>query len=211
MRGKYPKIHSRCCLPLAWCIRGCTLHWSLARVARAPRRSVLIAGDFFVRVPKRALKQLVYSSIRVLGQRNDVPELMRQSHACFEPGRGLWSGLHGSHGKRIVFDECQMPVLNSACMEECTCECRRRRASPDTAHHVSPRRSRALAGTPHGGYLQIGRLDSTWKASGRALVKIYRGLVDTRQGGTRVNGLGAKSGAIRGMSCWPCRSSKRLR
>jgi glycosyltransferase involved in cell wall biosynthesis len=75
----------------------------------------MIAGEFLPAYEKKLGQMLAHSSIRVLGHRNDVPELMRQSDVLVLPSIEEGFGLVVAEA---MASGC-VPLASDACTEIC--------------------------------------------------------------------------------------------
>ena len=75
----------------------------VAEVSRVEDGTFLIAGEFLPAYQEKLASMLAHPSVKVLGHRNDVPELMRKSDILVLPSieEGFGSCDYGSHGQRM--------------------------------------------------------------------------------------------------------------
>jgi len=133
-----------------------------------------IAGEFLPAYAKKLAPMLAHPSVKVLGHRNDVPELMRKSDLLVLPSIEEGFGLVCTEA---MGSGC-VPLVSEACTDLC------RHGENALVHTIGD--VKALAG-------QITRLDQdrvlleklrlaglklapeiTWKAAGRKLLQVYR-------------------------------------
>jgi len=77
--------------------------------------TLLVAGELSAEYKRRFAGQLSHSSVRLLGHRNDVPELMRQSDILLMPSIEEGFGLVCVEA---IGSGC-VPLVSDACTEEC--------------------------------------------------------------------------------------------
>ena len=94
------------------------LHFALEAWLRSPSRldgAFLIAGDFLPAYARKLAYQLSQHSVRVLGDRNDLPDLMRQSDVLVLPSIEEGYGLVCAEA---MGSGC-VPLVSDACTEIC--------------------------------------------------------------------------------------------
>jgi glycosyltransferase involved in cell wall biosynthesis len=157
------------------------LHYALEAWLRSPihrEGTFLIAGEFLPAYAKKLAPVLAHPSVRVLGQRNDVPALMRKSDIMILPSI--------EEGFGLVCTE----AMSSGCVplvsEGCTDICRNMEnalvhsigdVQTITRHLTLLHENRNLLER-----LRLAGLrnvpDITWKAAGRILLRAYYDTVD---------------------------------
>jgi glycosyltransferase involved in cell wall biosynthesis len=156
------------------------LHFALEAWLRSPAQRegrFLIAGEFLPAYAKRLASQLSHPSIRVLGERNDLPELMRQSDILVLPSIEEGFGLVCAEA---IGSGC-VPLVSDACTDICV------HMGNALLHHVGnvEALTRQLTLLHHDREL-LGRLRAaclrcapqhTWKAAGHKLVEVYRRII----------------------------------
>jgi glycosyltransferase involved in cell wall biosynthesis len=157
------------------------LHFALeAWLASAAHRTgqFLIAGDFLPAYREKLARQLGHSSVHVLGHRNDVPSLMRQSDILVLPSIEEGFGLVCTEA---MGSGC-VPLVSNACTDLCE------HMKDSLVHQVAD----VAALTQHINLLHqdrdlLWRLRTaglqkapsiTWTAAGHVLANVYRGVVD---------------------------------
>ena len=123
------------------------VHYALEAWLRSPASkdgTFLIAGEFLPAYQEKLASMLAHPSVKVLGHRNDVPELMRKSDILVLPEhRGRFRpGDYGSHGQRMRSARLGSLHRDLQPYGDGTDASRRRRRSADPAHHDAARRSR---------------------------------------------------------------------
>jgi glycosyltransferase involved in cell wall biosynthesis len=94
------------------------LHYALEAWLRSPAHregAFLIAGDFLPAYARKLAYQLSDRSVRVLGDRNDLPELMRQSDVLVLPSIEEGFGLVCAEAMGCGC----VPLVSDACTEIC--------------------------------------------------------------------------------------------
>jgi glycosyltransferase involved in cell wall biosynthesis len=145
------------------------VHFALEAWLKSPASqegTFLIAGEFLPDYQEKLASMLAHPSVKVLGHRNDVPELMRMSDILILPSieEGFGLVIAEAMGSGCV------PLASEACTEICShmktgSDAQSgRRGSPDAAHHHAapgPRTAGAPACRVHqcrpGSYLDCGR------------------------------------------------------
>lgn len=153
------------------------LHYALEAWLRSPAAKTgtfLIAGEFLPAYKEKLAHMLSHSSIRVLGHRNDVPELMRKSDLLILPSieEGFGLVIAEAMGSGCV------PLASEACTEICShmktgLMHRIGDVGALTQHITMLHEDRSLLEK-----LRVGCLDTapsvTWNAAGRTLLEVYR-------------------------------------
>jgi glycosyltransferase involved in cell wall biosynthesis len=162
------------------------LHYALEAWLRSPASkdgTFLIAGEFLPAYQEKLASMLAHPSVKVLGHRNDVPELMRKSDILVLPSieEGFGLVIAEAMGSGCV------PLASDACTEICS------HMKTGLMHHVGD----IDALTQHitmlhedRGLLQGLRAESlraapeiTWTAAGRILLDVYRETIVAHQAG----------------------------
>jgi glycosyltransferase involved in cell wall biosynthesis len=159
------------------------LHYALEAWLQSPAHhdgTFLIAGGFIPGYAERLSSMLSHSSVRVLGHRNDVPELMRKSDILILPSIEEGSALATAEARG-----CGCVLLVS---EAAGAICRHRENAlihpvGDVAtlcqHITLLHEDRTLLEK-----LRTTSLDSaheaSWSAAGRRLLQVYREVLDTK-------------------------------
>ena len=156
------------------------LHFALDAWLNSPARrdgKFLIAGDFLPSYRVRLASQLAHPSIQVLGHRNDIPILMRESDILVLPSLEEGFGLVCTEA---MGSGC-VPLVSDACTELC------RHMHNALVHHVGDvealteqitrlyRNRSLLAQLRQNGLLTAPSI--TWTAAGRRLLDVYREIV----------------------------------
>ncbi len=160
------------------------LHYALEAWLNSPAHhdgTFLVAGDFLPAYREKLTSMLSHPSVKVLGHRNDVPELMRRSDimvlASIEEGFGLVCAEAMGSG-------C-VPLVSDACTDECkhmenalvhpVGDVRTLTQQITLLHEdrslLEKLRSAALAAAPH----------ITWSAAGVRLLQVYRQIIAGNQ------------------------------
>jgi glycosyltransferase involved in cell wall biosynthesis len=156
------------------------LHYALEAWLKSPASkngTFLIAGEFLPAYQEKLGPLLAHPSVRVLGHRNDVPELMRQSDILVLPSIEEGYGL-------VIADAVGagcVPLASDACTEIC------RHMETGLVHHVGDvdtlteqltilYRDRSLLERLRNGCLKMAP-DVTWTAAGKQLLQVYREIV----------------------------------
>jgi glycosyltransferase involved in cell wall biosynthesis len=153
------------------------VHFALEAWLRSPaheKGTFLIAGEFLPAYAEKLSSMLSHPSVKVLGHRNDVPELMRKSDILILPSieEGFGLVIADAMGSGCV------PLASDACTEIC------RHMETGLVHHVGDvgaltehitmlhndralleRLRRASLNTAH---------EVTWTAAGARLLQAYR-------------------------------------
>ncbi len=156
------------------------LHYALEAWLRSPAHrqgTFLIAGEFLPAYARTLAAQLAHPSVRVLGNRNDLPDLMRQSDVLVLPSIEEGFGLVCAEA---MGSGC-VPLVSDACTDICV------HMGNALVHHVGD----VEALTRHLTLLQqdrelLERLRTaclrcapqhTWTAAGRKLLQVYRQVI----------------------------------
>jgi glycosyltransferase involved in cell wall biosynthesis len=170
------------------------LHFALDAWLRSPASqhgTFLIAGEFLPAYRDRLSAQLAHPGVRVLGHRNDVPELMRKSDILVLPSIEEGFGLVCTEA---MGSGC-VPLVSEACTDLCRhMENAVVHAVGDvdalTRHITLVHENRAFLDELRTGCLQIAP-KVTWTAAGRILLDVYREVLASslRKNRTAVNTL----------------------
>lgn len=157
------------------------LHYALEAWLKSPASrtgTFLIAGDFLPAYAKKLAPFLAHPSVRVLGHRTDVPELMRRSDILVLPTIEEGFGLVCTEA---MVSGC-VPVVSDACTELC------KHMDNALVHAVGdiealtrhitflyeqPELLEKLRAAGIGSAPEI-----TWGVAGRALLEVYRKVID---------------------------------
>jgi glycosyltransferase involved in cell wall biosynthesis len=153
------------------------LHYALEAWLRSPASkdgTFLIAGEFLPAYREKLAPMLSHPSVRVLGHRKDVPELMRKSDILVLPSieEGFGLVIAEAMGSGCV------PLASEACTEICShmkTGLMHRIGDVDTlAQHITMlHENRALLEGLRSASLKAAR-EVTWTAAGRILLDAYR-------------------------------------
>lgn len=153
------------------------VHYALEAWLRSPASkegTFLIAGEFLPAYQEKLDKMLRHPSVKVLGHRNDVPELMRQSDLLVLPSieEGFGLVITEAMGSGCV------PLASEACTEICshmkTGLMHRIGDVEGLAEHITLLyENRALLEKLRAAGLEAAP-DLTWTAAGRVLLNAYR-------------------------------------
>jgi glycosyltransferase involved in cell wall biosynthesis len=153
------------------------LHFALEAWLRSPASKTgtfLIAGEFLPDYQKKLAPMLAHPSVKVLGHRNDVPELMRKSDILVLPSieEGFGLVIAEAMGSGCV------PLASEACTEICShmkTGLMHRVGDVDalTQHITMLHEDRALLERLRTASLEAAR-GVTWTAAGRVLLDAYR-------------------------------------
>jgi glycosyltransferase involved in cell wall biosynthesis len=174
------------------------VHYALEAWLRSPASkdgTFLIAGEFLPAYREKLQDMLAHPSVRVLGHRNDVPELMRKSDILVLPSieEGFGLVVTEAMGSGCV------PLVSEACTEICdhmktglmhkVGDVDTLTQQITTLYHdralLDRLRATGLATAPN----------VTWTAAGRKLLDVYREVIKAYQAGHRqpLEGAYAKS------------------
>jgi glycosyltransferase involved in cell wall biosynthesis len=153
------------------------LHFALDAWLKSPASETgtfLIAGEFLTAYATKLSPMLSHPSVKVLGHRNDVPELMRNSDLLVLPSveEGFPLVIAEAIGSGCV------PLASDACAEIC------RHMENGLVHRVGDvamlaqqiamlHEDRTLLGRLRAGCLRTAR-EFTWTAAGVRLLQVYR-------------------------------------
>ena len=156
------------------------VHYALEAWLRSPASQTgkfLIAGEFLPAYREKLASMLAHPSVKVLGHRNDVPELMRKSDILILPSieEGYGLVIAEAMGSGCV------PLASEACTEICShmkTGLMHRVGDVDslTQHITMLDEDRALLERLRAGSLDAARA-ATWTAAGRVLLDVYRDTV----------------------------------
>lgn len=159
------------------------LHYALEAWLRSPAHhegAFLIAGEFLPAYASRLAPQLAHPSVRVLGERDDLPDLMRQSDVLVLPSIEEGFGLVCAEA---MGSGC-VPLVSDACTGICV------HMGNALVHHVGDVEALARHLTLlHQDRELLARLRAaclrcaprhTWKAAGRGLLEVYRQIIAER-------------------------------
>jgi D-inositol-3-phosphate glycosyltransferase len=156
------------------------LHFALEAWLRSPASrdgTFLIAGEFLPAYAKKLASMLSHPSVKVLGHRNDVPELMRKSDILVFPSIEEGFGLVCTEA---MGSGC-VPLVSDACTDIC------RHMENALVHHVGDvnaltqhitmlHQDRALLDSLRTSALRTVP-DVTWNAAGVKLLQAYREII----------------------------------
>jgi glycosyltransferase involved in cell wall biosynthesis len=158
------------------------LHFALEAWLRSPASkdgTFLIAGDFLPAYREKLSSMLAHPSVKVLGHRNDVPELMRNSDILVLPSieEGFGLVVTEAMGSGCV------PVVSEACTEICDhmkTGLMHKVADVDalTEHITMLHENRDLLERLRAEGLRVAP-QVTWTAAGARLVEAYRETIDS--------------------------------
>ncbi len=160
------------------------VHYALEAWLRSPASKAgtfLIAGEFLPAYQEKLASMLAHPSVKVLGHRNDVPELMRQSDILVLPSieEGFGLVIAEAMGSGCV------PLASEACTEICDhmktgLMHRVGDVEALTQHITMLHEDRALLRTFQTACLEAAPA-LTWTAAGRVLLDAYRETIDGSQ------------------------------
>jgi len=147
---------------------------------------LLVAGELSAEFQKRFAKQLEHRSVRLLGHRNDVADLMRSSDILLMPS--LEEGF-GLVCVEAIGSGC-VPLVSNACTEEC------RHMHNSLVHAVGDvetlqnqitmvYENRSLLGNLRQACIRE-RTDLTWTAAGKKLLSAYETAITQHMSGVRL-------------------------
>jgi glycosyltransferase involved in cell wall biosynthesis len=160
------------------------LHYALEAWLQSPASNdgmFLIAGEFLPAYAQRLSSMLAHPSVKVLGHRNDVPELMRNSDVLVLPSIEEGFGLVCTEA---MGSGC-VPLVSDACTDIC------KNMENSLVHKVGD--VNALAShitTLHNDRTLLERLrkaglslvnEITWTAAGSKLLQTYRDVITAKQ------------------------------
>ena len=156
------------------------LHFALEAWLKSPasqKGTFLIAGEFLPEYQKKLAPMLAHPSIKILGHRNDVPELMRQSDILVLPSIEEGFGLVCTEA---MASGC-VPLVSDACTDLC------RHMENALVHHVGDVATLGQHITLlHENHELLERLratglkmipEITWDAAGIRLLEAYRAVI----------------------------------
>jgi glycosyltransferase involved in cell wall biosynthesis len=160
------------------------LHFALEAWLRSPAckdGTFLIAGEFLPAYKTKLAPMLAHPSVKALGHRNDVPELMRNSDVMILPTIEEGFGLVCTEA---MGSGC-VPVVSEACTDICrhmenALVHRVGDVEALTAHINMLDADRKLLAQLRGGALETAP-QVTWNAAGRMLLDAYRGILSGKQ------------------------------
>jgi glycosyltransferase involved in cell wall biosynthesis len=163
------------------------LHYALDAWLRSPASkdgTFLIAGEFLPAYREKLAPMLAHPSVKVLGHRNDVAELVRRSDILVRPSI--------EEGFGLVITEAMasgcVPLASEACTEICDhmktgLMHRVGDVGSLTQHITMLHEDRALLGRLRSAGLEASR-GVTWTAAGRILLNAYRETIAAHRSGT---------------------------
>ena len=161
------------------------LHFALEAWLRSPahaRGTFLIAGEFLPAYEEKLRPMLAHPSVRVLGHRNDVPELMRKSDVLILPTIEEGFGLVCTEA---MGSGC-VPVVSEACTDLCQ---HMKNAMVHCIGDVEALTEHISMLDQDRGLLEKLRSDGlrtapgiTWNAAGSRLLDVYRDVIADFQG-----------------------------
>jgi glycosyltransferase involved in cell wall biosynthesis len=162
------------------------LHYALDAWLQSPASkdgTFLIAGEFLPAYEEKLAPMLSHPSVRVLGHRNDVPELMRKSDILVLPSI--------EEGFGLVITEAMgcgcVPLASEACTEICShMETGMMHKVGDvealSQHITMLHEDRALLERLRAASLKVAP-EITWTAAGRILLQAYRDTIAAHRAG----------------------------
>ncbi len=176
------------------------VHYALEAWLQSPAcqdGTFLIAGEFLPTYAERLAPMLSHPSVRVLGHRNDVPDLMRKSDILVLPSieEGFGLVITEAMGSGCV------PLASEACTEICkhmeTGLMHRIGDVEALTQHISMlHEDRALLGRLRAACLRVVP-EITWTAAGEKLLQVYRETIAAyRAGKARESGRARRVVAI---------------
>lgn len=157
------------------------LHYALEAWLRSPASkdgTFLIAGEFLPEYRRKLSSYLSHPSVKVLGHRNDVPELMRQSDLFVLPSIEEGFGLVCTEA---MASGC-VPLVSDACTDLCVHKKNAmvhpvRDVKALSEHITNLYEDRALLqALREGGLRSIPKI--TWDAAGKQLIQAYLQTID---------------------------------
>jgi D-inositol-3-phosphate glycosyltransferase len=162
------------------------VHFALEAWLKSPASkdgNFLIAGEFLPAYQEKLASMLAHPSVKVLGHRNDVPELMRKSDILVLPSieEGFGLVIAEAMGSGCV------PLASEACTEICN------HMKTGLTHHVGDvealtqhitmvHEDRALLERLRAASLRAAP-EITWTAAGARLLNVYRDTIAARRAG----------------------------
>jgi len=159
------------------------VHFALEAWLKSPAckdGTFMIAGEFLPEYAEKLAPMLQHPSVKVLGHRNDVPELMRKSDILVLPSIEEGYGLVIAEG---MGSGC-VPLASEACTEICShmqtgLMHRVGDVEALTQHITLLYNDRALLERLRAASLKYAAAESTWTAAGRALLNAYLETLDS--------------------------------
>jgi glycosyltransferase involved in cell wall biosynthesis len=153
------------------------VHFALEAWLKSPAckdGTFMIAGEFLPEYAEKLAPMLQHPSVKVLGHRNDVPELMRESDILVLPSIEEGYGLVIAEG---MGSGC-VPLASEACTEICShMQTGLMHKVGDvealTQHITLLYSDRSLLERLRAASLKYAAAESTWTAAGRALLNAY--------------------------------------
>ena len=179
------------------------LHYALEAWLRSPASkdgTFLIAGEFLPAYREKLASMLAHPSVKILGHRNDVPELMRKSDILVLPSieEGFGLVITEAMGSGCV------PLASEACTEIC-CHMEtglmHRVGDVDalTQHITMLHEDRALLARLRATSLRTAP-EITWTAAGRILLDVYRDTIAAyRAGALRETGQAREAACVKSL------------
>ena len=160
------------------------LHYALEAWLQSPASNdgtFLIAGEFLPAYAEKLASMLAHPSIKVLGHRNDVPELMRSSDALVLPSIEEGFGLVCTEA---MGSGC-VPLVSDACTDICknmenSLVHRVGDVSALACHITTLHSDRTLLERLRTTGLRIGK-EITWTAAGSKLLQTYRDVITAKK------------------------------
>jgi glycosyltransferase involved in cell wall biosynthesis len=160
------------------------LHFALEAWLKSPASNdgtFLIAGEFIPRYAEKLAPMLSHPSVKVLGHRNDVPELMRKSDILVLPSIEEGFGLVVTEA---MASGC-VPLISDACTDIC------KHMQNGMIHHVGDVETLTRQITQlHQDRVLLEKLrhaslqtipEITWTAAGAKLLNVYRDVIAEHQ------------------------------
>jgi glycosyltransferase involved in cell wall biosynthesis len=162
------------------------VHYALEAWLRSPASkdgTFLIAGEFLPAYQEKLAPMLAHPSVKVLGHRNDVPELMRKSDILVLPSieEGFGLVIAEAMGSGCV------PLASEACTEICShmkTGLMHRVGDVDALcqHITMLHEDRALLERLRAASLKVAP-EVTWTSAGRILLQVYRETIAAHRAG----------------------------
>ena len=162
------------------------VHYALDAWLKSPASkngTFLIAGEFLPAYQEKLASMLAHPSVKVLGHRNDVPELMRKSDILVLPSieEGFGLVIAEAMGSGCV------PLASDACSEICSHKKtglmhRVGDVEALTQHITMLHEDRSLLEKLRAASLRAAP-DVTWTAAGRILLDVYRDTIEAHRVG----------------------------
>ena len=162
------------------------VHYALDAWLKSPASkngTFLIAGEFLPAYQEKLASMLAHPSVKVLGHRNDVPELMRKSDILVLPSieEGFGLVIAEAMGSGCV------PLASDACSEICSHKKtglmhRVGDVEALTQHITMLHEDRSLLEKLRAASLRAAP-DVTWTAAGRILLDVYRDTIEAHRAG----------------------------